>query len=587
MSFSNINNAPPYPVAGAPPGVGFNHMGGSAVMPTSQIEMTLSCVNLLNMDILSKSDPYCVVLMKESWQDRFFEIGRTERIDDSLNPEWVKKFIISYNFETVQKLRFEVKDVDEGGEEFLGEYETTLADIVSYSGRQFKGKLRCPGAPEAGHIVIVTEEVSASKQSIFMELRARHLEKQCWIVRNDPFLVISRSNEDGSHSVVLKTEVDRSTQNPRWKPIRISARTLCNGDHDRSIKIDCYDSRNDGDHKLIGSCHTSLRVLCKGPGEENNYRLRKPKSHGDEHSGILELVNITITEEISFLDYIRGGTQMHFAVAIDFTASNGAPTDPRSLHYLSPQQPNSYEIALRSVGDIIQHYDSSKMFPAFGMHSILPLKSHERKLILSFFAGFGAKLPPNGDVSHQFPLNGNLTHPYCTGIDEIIIQYRNSLSKVQLYGPTNFSPVINNTIEIAKQFQDGKHYFVLLIITDGVISDMHQTMHSIINASKFPISIIIVGVGNADFEAMDVLDADDKRLNIDGRYAERDIVQFVPLNRFLESNGHSQFIRSQADLAKAVLAEIPEQMTGFMKSKGYGPGKATATANAGPSAPAI
>lgn len=98
---------------------------------------------------------------------------------------------------------------------------------------------------------------------------------------------------------------------------------------------------------------------------------------------------------------------------------------------------------------------------------------------------------------------------------------------------------------------------------------MHPTIHAIINASKLPISIIIVGVGNADFGAMDELDSDDQRLSIDGRFADRDIVQFVPLNRFLEHSG--QFIKSQADLAKAVLAEIPEQMTGYMKSKGYKP----------------
>lgn len=197
--------------------------------------------------------------------------------------------------------------------------------------------------------------------------------------------------------------------------------------------------------------------------------------------------------------------------------------------------------------------------------------------------GFGGKIPPNGDVSHQFPLNGNQAHPYCMNIDEIITHYRNSLKRVQLYGPTNFAPVINNTIEIAKQFQDGKHYFVLLIITDGIISDMHQTMHSIVNASKLPISIIIVGVGNADFDAMDVLDSDDKRLNVDGRFADRDIVQFVPLRQFLVNNGPSQFIRSQADLAKEVLAEIPEQMTGFMKSKGYTP--ETVAVGATPTAP--
>lgn len=183
--------------------------------------------------------------------------------------------------------------------------------------------------------------------------------------------------------------------------------------------------------------------------------------------------------------------------------------------------------------------------------------------------GFGAKLPPHGTVSHQFSLNGNATNPHCSGIDEILQLYRKTLTQVQLYGPTNFSPVINNTISIAKQFQDGKHYFVLLIITDGIISDMQYTINAIIDASKLPISIIIVGVGNADFTAMDELDADDVELSINGRSAERDIVQFVPMNQFLTSNG--SHIRSQAELAKCVLAEIPDQMIGFMKSKGYKP----------------
>lgn len=172
-------------------------------------------------------------------------------------------------------------------------------------------------------------------------------------------------------------------------------------------------------------------------------------------------------------------------------------------------------------------------------------------------------------MSHQFPLNGNTDVPHCSGIDEILDLYRQALTQVQLYGPTNFASVINNTASIAKQYQDGKHYFVLLIITDGIISDMQNTINAIIDASKLPISIIIVGVGNADFTAMDELDSDDVNLSINGRTAERDIVQFVPLNQFLTNNG--SYIRSQADLAKCVLAEIPDQMMGFMKSRGYKP----------------
>lgn len=70
---------------------------------------------------------------------------------------------------------------------------------------------------------------------------------------------------------------------------------------------------------------------------------------------------------------------------------------------------------------------------------------------------------------------------------------------------------------------------------------------------------------------MDALDSDDSLLSVGGQRAKRDIVQFVPLNKYLSSNGPDQFIKSQADLAKEVLAEIPQQLTSFMKSRGIKP----------------
>lgn len=347
--------------------------GQPSDLPTTQIEMTLSARNLWNRDIISKSDPFCMVLMKNSWIDRYFEVGRTETVKDSLSPEWVKKFVISYSFETVQKMRFEIWDVDPEGKEFLGHFETTLADIVAYSGRQFVGKLTGNESRNYGELIVVVEEVSSCKQIVEMQFRATNLSKKSWLSQNDPFLVFSRSNEDGTHSVVMKSEKAFSTQNPLWKPMTLRVRTLCNGDYDRSIKIDCYDYRSNGNHKLIGSCHTSLRTLSQGP-KENKYLLVNPIKQkvksGYTNSGHLELNSITITEEITFLDFIRTGTQMHFAVAIDFTATNGPPHDPQSLHFLSPfgNRPNPYEIALRSIGDIIQHYDSTGMYPAFGIY---------------------------------------------------------------------------------------------------------------------------------------------------------------------------------------------------------------------------
>ena len=56
-----------------------------------------------------------------------------------------------------------------------------------------------------------------------------------------------------------------------------------------------------------------------------------------------------------------------------------------------------------------------------------------------------------------------------------------------------------------------QQYFVLLLLTDGVLSDMENTKAAIVKASYLPMSIIIVGVGQADFTDMNELDADEGR----------------------------------------------------------------------------
>ena len=56
-----------------------------------------------------------------------------------------------------------------------------------------------------------------------------------------------------------------------------------------------------------------------------------------------------------------------------------------------------------------------------------------------------------------------------------------------------------------------QNYFILLILTDGEITDMAETKDAIIKASHLPMSIIIVGVGGCSFQMMVELDADEGR----------------------------------------------------------------------------
>jgi hypothetical protein len=68
-------------------------------------------------------------------------------------------------------------------------------------------------------------------------------------------------------------------------------------------------------------------------------------------------------------------------------------------------------------------------------------------------------------------------------------------------------------------------------------------------------SIIIVGVGSADFGSMIELDSDDQLLSFEGQTAVRDIVQFVPFTKVSEEGPEA--------LAREVLAEIPNQVLEF------------------------
>jgi len=47
-----------------------------------------------------------------------------------------------------------------------------------------------------------------------------------------------------------------------------------------------------------------------------------------------------------------------------------------------------------------------------------------------------------------------------------------------------------------------------LILTDGAITDFDATVEEVVKGSSLPLSIIIIGVGNADFTAMEKLDGD-------------------------------------------------------------------------------
>ncbi|KAL7373822.1 hypothetical protein ABVT39_014935 [Epinephelus coioides] len=379
--------------------------------------------------MFSKCDPLCVLHMNSSGP-HWCEIGRTEKIKNCLNPKFSKTFVIDYYFEMVQKLRFEVYDIDKEDHslqdaDLLGELECTLGEIVSSK--------------------ILTRP-----------------------------LVMTDKRPAGKGTITICAE--ERTDN-RVVEFKVAGRNL-----DR--KVVCYDYNSSGSHDCIGLFETTLSEMLQA---SQAYEAKKNRMKGIQNSCIIIIKHCKIVKEYSFLDYIMGGCQIHMTIGIDFTGSNGDPSSPKSLHYINPEGFNEYQAAIRAVGNVIQDYGSDKMFPAFG---------------------FGALIPPSGQVSHKFPINFNPSNPSCGGIEGVLHAYQLCLHKVRLYGPTNFSPIINHVAHFgqqAMQQETASQYFILLIITDGLSTDMDETRKAIVNASHLPISIIFVELGRADFSDVEFL----------------------------------------------------------------------------------
>lgn len=529
----------------------------SASLPSTSVELTISCSNLVDADVFSKSDPMCVIFTQEYGMDNWKEYGRTEVIWNNLNPSFVTKINIDYYFETRQHLKFAVYDVDSNTpdltkHDFLGFMTCTLGEIVSAG--LLKRNLNGP-KKNSGTMTVKAEELANLKDNVTLHFSGTHLErKNTFFGKSDPFLEFYKANETGSWTICHKTEQIMSTLEPQWKPFTIPVRAFCNGDYDRTIRIICYDWERSGSHQLIGECTTNLRDLCSNSSNGRTFELINPKKKLEKksyvNSGKLMLRSCIVQPTYSFVDYLSSGSvQIQCTFAIDFTASNLDQRNPDSLHYYNPYSPNQYEQAIRAVGEILQDYDSDKWFPALG---------------------FGAKIPPNYAVSHEFFLNF-AQNPHCHLVEGVLAAYRNAVSCVQLYGPTNFAPVINHVARCARMSPIGTSYFVLLIVTDGVITDLEQTKEAVVCASSLPLSIIIIGVGSADFGAMEELDGDTVRVSCRGVMAERDIVQFVPYLEVARQRPGEDPLMTRVRLAREVLAEIPEQFLSYMKKHNIKP----------------
>ncbi len=320
--------------------------------------------------------------------------------------------------------------------------------------------------------------------------------------------------------------------------------------------------KSEYDYHFTIEFHQNNNTLF-GVSTEFKYRnlLKSPdiqiKQIGGQNNKIIGNTKLVYEEkqESPFLWYLTKGLKFSLIVGIDYTSSNLEYTNPNSLHYLSDFKQNLYEQAMIKSGSIISYFNPDQMFKLYGFGGIPP-KSH--------------------DVSHCFNVNFT-NNPEVQGIENMVIAYRKSLKYVKLHGPTYFCYLIKKVLENSQRSQDSNNnYNVLMILTDGHIDDMRETIDAIVEASSQPMSIIIIGIGSTDFSNMVILGKlikfnlficifllqflGNKLVNSKGEYNVRNIVQFVTINEF-ENNIEK--------LSEKVFSALPCQIENYFKIRNF------------------
>ncbi|XWS22720.1 hypothetical protein CRYUN_Cryun29cG0060600 [Craigia yunnanensis] len=224
-------------------------------------------------------------------------------------------------------------------------------------------------------------------------------------------------------------------------------------------------------------------------------------------------------------------------VGIDFTKSNewtGARSfNRRSLHHLGNGL-NPYEQAISIIGQSLSAFDEDNLIPCYG---------------------FGDASTHDQGVFSFYP-----EERFCNGFEEVLTRYREIVPQLRLAGPTSFAPIIEMATSIVEQ--SSGQYHVLLIIADGQVTRSVDTQHgqlspqeqktidAIVRASEFPLSIVLVGVGDGPWDMMREFDD-----NIPARAFDN--FQFVNFTEIMSKNMDPS--RKQAEFALSALMEIPSQ----------------------------
>jgi len=169
------------------------------------------------------------------FQIAYFDYGHSIFIYLKNSGRTISVVTLEFIFESIQKIIIKVYDYnelfsqeDESKHVFRGEICFVLSSLISSSLRKCEFNLE---GERGGSVLIYGEPQTNSRDVLCVTFSGHQLaNKDGFFSSSDPFLVISRINEDGSWTQVWRNYKIDNNLNPCWAAARTAMASLCQGD---------------------------------------------------------------------------------------------------------------------------------------------------------------------------------------------------------------------------------------------------------------------------------------------------------------------------------------------------------------------
>jgi len=516
----------------------------NAILSTMRVELRFKCEGLPSA--ITEKDK-AVISYKVEYGGNQHVFKWSEKLGKEVLSKYSNAYILPYEMGTNKLMKVFIYRHEDESKVLYGEVVLDLNEAIISKPNELSKQVVIVEEAYKDVETYITLQVCERKQEALAQLTIQFEVLECKL-KGPLYFTCYQKTGEGSKLIYQSEMVEAKKSTPKvftFHPLMLSSESF-EGSWEEKVLLFEFDCAGKKPTKTItqsaATFTTTVKELIQLQTRELNVEIKNAKL------GKVTMKSKNFEPIITLGNILFSDTKFIPIIAVDCSLGNLTFDSLKCMHHFDKIRPNYYIEALKAI--------ESKITPFYSK---------------MFAYGFGAKIiPKKTKLSSCFSLNGNIFDPTLKNQEELVNSYIKTIKSVELCLPVNYTEVIKTAKELAqvelrnlkKSYASTQHclptlsnYYVLYILTAGVLDDPDEAFNECLSIPDLPLSIVFVKIGNQQMKDVDDLGDLKKRLE---QYQSQkrkfmSLVEFDRVYNDLENFG------------KFLISTVPTQILQFLK----------------------